>query len=420
MSNLLREYIKQSLFIQQLNEAKKETPELALLSNQVIGFASEWAVYAALFGGAKTFTSDMQKDTRIAGFYNGSNPQAQNLFNGIYRKLIAAATASKTPGLGKTDIAPGSGTRPVDVESSNADIHVKYNDDKRLAGFQRDKEEKEGIDPTSTEPKKLSGTATARIFDASLNQYLQEIVDDANDVLKQDVPTSKAISMLRDEPRREKYYATGVLRGRKAAKKAGKSVEFEKIKRAYAQVVKLGPGRQRFLEILEEKGIKKAILQDINKQVFNGVDAKNKKSKSIVFAKFTGGPEIKNEIGLQSLLDNPKAYKATCNYVNYQELLGLDNPLKDLTVIEVPPKGYSLELKATVGAAIEKAAAKNDKKAAALVNQPDILVAGQTTTYYLVVNKKTPSMIYFMIEFRLDGDGHPPQLKTGSALKPAK
>ena len=120
-------------------------------------------------------------------------------------------------------------------------------------------------------------------------------------------------------------------------------------------------------------------------------------------------------------MKNPTVYRAICNYVNYKELLGLDNPLKDLTVIEVAQEGYKLELKATVGAAIEKAAAKNDKKAAAVItNDPKILVAGQTTTYYLVVNKENPSMIYFMIEFRLDGDGHPPQLKTGPALKPAK
>ena len=79
MSNLLREYIRQSLFIQQLNEAKKETPDLALLSNQVIGFASEWAVYAALSGGKKRFESDMQKDTRIAKFYSGSDQKAQTL-----------------------------------------------------------------------------------------------------------------------------------------------------------------------------------------------------------------------------------------------------------------------------------------------------------------------------------------------------
>lgn len=415
MSNLLREYIKQCLFVQQLNEAKKETQELALLSNQIIGFSAEWAVYAAL--GGRASLSDMHSDPRIAEHYNNSEPKAQALFNKIYGKLKAAAQSSKLNELGTTagEEPPGSSTRPVDVEASLADIHVKYNDDKRLAGFQRAKseDEDEEIDVESTEPKELSGTDTARIFDASLDQYLQEIIEDAQNILEQDPTASKAIKTLVNPKYREKYYATGVLRGRKRAKKAGESAEFEKVKEAYARVVKLGAGRQRFLEILEENGIKIAILKDINKQIF-----KSGAAGSTVFAKFTGGPEVKNEMGLMTLLKDPSAYSVTCKYYNYKDMLKLKNPLKDLTVVEVPPRGYAPEIKAAIGAAIEKAAVEGDEEEQeVLAKQPGVVVEGQTTTYYLVVNKKTPDMIYFMIEFRLDGDGHPPQLKTGPALR---
>lgn len=416
MNNLLREYIKQCLFSQQINEAKKETHELALLSNQIIGFSAEWAVYAAL--GGRVSLSNMHSDPRIAEHYNNSNPKAQALFNKIYGKLRTAAQSSKLDELGTTagEEPPGSSTRPVDVEASLADIHVKYNDDKRLAGFQRAKGEEEELDLESNEPKELSGTDTARIFDMSLDQYLQEIIDGAQNILKKDPTASKAIKTLINPKYREKYYDTGVLRGRKRAKKAGESAEFEKVKEAYARVVKLGAGRQRFLEILEENGIKAAILKDINKQIF-----KSGTAGSTVFAKFTGGPEVKNDAGLAVLLKNPATYNVTCEYYNYQKLLNLKNPLRDLMVVEVPPRGYAPEIKAAIGAAIEKAAIEDiGEEEEALAKLPNVVVEGQTTTYYLVVNKKMQNMIYFMIEFRLDGDGHPPQLKTGPALRGLK
>ena len=43
-----------------------------------------------------------------------------------------------------------------------------------------------------------------------------------------------------------------------------------------------------------------------------------------------------------------------------------------------------------------------------------------TTLFYNVVNKSDETKIYFQIEFRLDGEGHPPQLKVGPALSTAK
>jgi hypothetical protein len=71
-----------------------------------------------------------------------------------------------------------------------------------------------------------------------------------------------------------------------------------------------------------------------------------------------------------------------------------------------------------VTAAAQKDAAKSNRKiekAAAEAGEiPD--VKGPTTIFYQVVDIDDESKVYFQIEFRLDGDSHPPQLKTGRAI----
>ena len=43
-------------------------------------------------------------------------------------------------------------------------------------------------------------------------------------------------------------------------------------------------------------------------------------------------------------------------------------------------------------------------------------VHAATTTFYQVVDKDNKNIVYFDIEFRLDGDSHPPQLKAASGI----
>ena len=202
MSNLLREYIKQSLFIQQLNEAKSKdglnTPEAAaLLSNKVLGFAAEWAVYTALGGAENKLT-----DKRIVGKKgtDGPWPQAgrkkgkspsQEKFDEIYGQMIAAvklAGKQKKLNLGTPEGAPGSGTQKVDVMSTLADIHVKYNDFKRLLGFQQEKEESDIELPIKKgQTKEITPQEfpnTARVYDDGLTQFFKAIREKGNKIYK--------------------------------------------------------------------------------------------------------------------------------------------------------------------------------------------------------------------------------------------
>jgi hypothetical protein len=111
----------------------------------------------------------------------------------------------------------------------------------------------------------------------------------------------------------------------------------------------------------------------------------------------------------------------TCVYYDYSALLGIGtgrgmvkNIAQKMVVKEF---GGRIDPLAVTAAAQKDAAKSNRKieKAAAEAGEiPD--VKGPTTIFYQVVDIDDESKVYFQIEFRLDGDSHPPQLKTGRAI----
>lgn len=422
MRHLLQEYIRNILL-----EAKAKDDDAKLLSNQKIGYAAEHAVYVAL-GGA----DNMLMDRRISGSYSGASTKAKNIFLEIYEEMKQAAVPPEEIKAELGSCAevepPGAGTRPVDVESTTADIHVKYNDFKRLVGFQKetDNESDTDVSPAlkpgavqSIDKKDFGRVSSA--YDTSLSQFFKELQDKANEVYRELDPTSRLyLTSKKKAALRGVHMAGPRLSARGTAKSFGEDspqyLEFLELRKAYQQALKI-VGRNRFYEILDSNGFKEKLLQDIESLIFKSKNKTKSSAKSrgiakkIYFAKFAG-PD-----GSEGSLRKAVA----CVYYDYSALLGIGtgpgmakNIAQKMVVKEF---GGSIDPLAVAAAAQKDAAKSNRKieKAAAEAGEiPD--VKGPTTIFYQVVDIDDESKVYFQIEFRLDGDSHPPQLKTGRAI----
>lgn len=428
MSDVLRNYIRNILL-----EAKK-TGDEKLLSSQILGFAAEHAVFQALGG-----KSNMLLDTRIAGPYRNASEAGQGIFNDIYGKMKRAANPSNEImaklGTCEGQAPPGGGTRPVDVESNVADIHVKYNDFKRLLGFQKEEgEEKEEIppilEPGSTQAidsKEFRNTSA--IYDASLLQFFTKIQNKANSVYKDLDPETIKYLISREKADLRAIHGPSDdkarLGGRKKAKSFGEDsfeyAEFLALRQAYQNALKL-VGRSLFYKILEENGFKEVLLRDIESLILK---SKNKVQVSVKKGKFKPGKDAKTIIFAKfkgPAGDGDLNEKVTCKYYDYSELLGLGKGpgrIKDIAgKMVVKEFGGNLDIPAAATGAQKNAAKKSNRKiekeAEAAGAIPD--KKAPTTVFYQVVDIKDESKVYFEIEFRLDGDSHPPQLKTGKAI----
>ena len=418
MSNLLREYIKSILSTQQLYEAsaeKSKNLDLTLLSNKNLGYAAEWAVYKSIAGTESLFAGGTPIDSRLIGPWEATDKKskARKIFMDVYQSMIDSASTAldnspafkkpiKKPSAvskkGKVYPPPGGSGRPVDVVSDTADIHVKYNDAARLAGFQREKTEKEEtIDPV-TKKKIINkivipSSATADAFDASMKKF----ISDARNMFD-----AETFAILADYVGED-----GLLRKPSSLSSKGSGKEWETAwlnftaaKEAYQEIVQRAD-RANLLAILSKNGIKKAILNDIDIQLFGG----SMTTSQTVFAKFYA-QKFESETDIAKF--NLKEYKSsiTCDFLDYKQLTGLSKPIDQLEVFAVADSGFERAAEtAQLTSAIIKPARKKFN------------VAGQSTVFYLVKGKgKFSENLYFKIEFRLDGEGHPPQLKVGPDL----
>ena len=419
MRELLKEYIKNILLTQKLYEAKSKgalntTDDVTLLSNKVLGYAAEWAVYAALGGTGDL--KDMLTDKRISGKSGNDGPYplaagmkgksgSQKEFDKIYKQMIAAVKieiSKKKLSLGEAGAAPGAGTQKVDVMSTLADIHVKYNDLKRLLGFQKDKEESDvkepGLPLKKGETTKITSSKfvnTATVYDDALIEFFEVIRTKGNKIYKGLSDESKGAFNKQDL--RTSHHSGPRLSGRKAAKAFGvKSKQYKGFlayKAAYQEAIKI-VGRKTFYDILETNGFKETLLRDIEQLLFISANkmknAKGKEvgSKKIYFAKFSG-PNIDS---LGSVV--------TCEFYDYSKILELSNGLIDkmdvIRYLGPQPK-------------------QNDDALGDAVSGEKDGNSAVTTTFYQIVDKQNGT-VYFDIEFRLDGDSHPPQLKAASGI----
>jgi hypothetical protein len=151
MNNLLREYIRQSLFVQQLNEARVNLNEVKspdLKSGTMLGYAGEQAVYAAMGTPPLTF-EELEKnligDVRIIKNYNSSNQQQWDTFVNI-ADVMKENIANKFEEMGleftRPPSAPGGGSDEYDLVAKAGErsfnIHVKYKSN-RLVGIPQPK-----------------------------------------------------------------------------------------------------------------------------------------------------------------------------------------------------------------------------------------------------------------------------------------
>ena len=181
-----------------LNEAVANPNDAKLLSSQKLGWAAEWAVYVSLGG-----KDSMLNDGRLIGPYQKASPIAQRKFKTIYNEMKSAVESAMTGlDLGKANpkLPPGPGGRPVDVESNRADIHVKYNDFKRLVGFQKETGESELEENLPVEPGKKKAITpeegfsnTSAVYDASLQDFFAEIQSEANEIAAELSKSSRAL-----------------------------------------------------------------------------------------------------------------------------------------------------------------------------------------------------------------------------------
>jgi len=304
-------------------------------SSKLLGYMAEWATWEALTG-KSGFELGVTNDTRVEPVYIASDDNAKKQFKKMYDKMLEpavtqASNVRQETGLNlanakRPDI--GTATEQVDVVTSDADIHVKFNDAARLAGFQRAKKDAEA-------------SSTAKVYDKVIKVFGNELdVDerfiDSGGFLRR--PSGvKGMSKMSPEDQ--------------AAAKKLKN-EFQNSRDQYRLAFTNSkdnsetPGfREEFLALLDKAGIRQAIKKDIQKQLLG-----DNNRAAIYFKYFTSGQNVRLE---------------THQYA-----------LKGLKVVPM-------------------------KK--------------ESTKFYMVTNDDG-SKEYFHIEFRLDGGGHPPQLKVGPDL----
>lgn len=223
----------------------------------------------------------------------------------------------------------GTATEKVDVVTSDADIHVKFNDAVRLAGFQRAKAE-------------APASKTAQVYDAVMKSFGSSLGVDPRFVDRG--------GFLR-RPGGVKGMSKMSPKEKMVAQKL--QSEFQDARDQYrisftnsAKNLEEPGQREKFLKALDTAGIREAILEDIKNQLLGS------SGRATIYFKYfsEGGTNVRLE---------------THQY--------------DVSDMIVTP------------------------------------IKKEATKFYQVTSSDG-TKTYFLIEFRLDGGGHPPQLKVGKDL----
>lgn len=327
--SLLKEYIS-VLFENLPNQS-------SLSSSKILGYAAEWATWEAC-GGRGGFKFATEEDRRISPIWDLTvDPKARKQFQLMYNQMVSVASEKTTSIRESTGLSlssprkpdEGTATEKVDIVTRDVDIHVKFNDAVRLAGFQRAKGE-------------IGSSKTAAIYDSVIKVFGNELdIDprfmDRNGFLRR----PGGVKGMSKMDNRQKLVAQKL------------QAEFQDIRDQYRLAFTNSsknpeaPGyREEFIKMLDKAGIREAILEDIKKQLLG-----DSGRPAIYFKYFSSG----NQVALKTHQYN----------------------LEDMVV--VPYK------------------------------------RGDSTKFYQVTSSDGKKE-FFLIEFRLDGGGHPPQLKVGKDL----
>lgn len=454
MNSLLREYIRHLLIERAatpgvLKDATSTKKSERLLANKQIGYAAEWAIYNALNGSTKLFDdisgdvtsmrSVFPNDSRLTRYWNDSTDAEKYIFMGIFGKLLDKAKttlSSRIKHLGKPKHAPStvegeekvSTTEKVDVPCKNADVHVKYNDDERLLGFQEE-EEKDATETATGESSQTAGLV-ASIYKNALRDHIADMRKSAINQKSFDTfvrPTGK------------------IVRPKGVSARPTELANFEKVKKEYQGFLKDGKNRIAFFRKLEgnlngdsdAKNFRAALRHEIYTKL--GFDMKKGlQTKLTYFANFTGTDDMVLIADAEILSVGPRAraqgtQKAADNVIaNYSvsdlKLTNWGKMLPDLSNLRIVPTGLSSKELAAIAVDYESIGmipSEDELKANSV--QQSILqptekekskandLVSSTTKYYSIRDEEGKE--YFTIEFRIDGQGQPPQLKTGPELK---
>lgn len=330
MSELLKEYLK--LVIEAAPGGQS-----SLTASKIIGYAAEWATWEGC-GGKSGFKFATQEDRRIAPIWEATpNQKLRKQFETVYLNMVAQSSAKVKEIRSETGLKlssprkpdEGTATEKVDVVTSDADIHVKFNDAVRLAGFQRAK-------------AGAPASETSQVYDSVMKSFGVSLGVDPRFVDKG--------GFLR-RPGGVKGMSKMSPREKAAAEKL--QSEFQAARDQYrisftnSSKNREAPGlREKFLKALDAAGIREAILEDIKNQLLG-----DSGRATIYFKYFSSGA---TDVRLE-----------THQY--------------DVSDMIVTP------------------------------------IKKEATKFYQVTSSDG-SKTYFLIEFRLDGGGHPPQLKVGKDL----
>jgi hypothetical protein len=318
IARLLRECVKLTL--------ENVENQSSLLSNKNVGYAAEWATWKACGGKGDGFIKSTL-DPRISSAYGSATVREKREFQSLYEKMLEIAMPEvevENPGLPIHTPDAASTTEKVDVPCKNADIHVKFNDANRLAGFQR-------------AHRDVPSSETTVIYDKVMEQFGTKLSSsgkmkfiDSSGFLRRPAGVKGQSKM------------TGIAK-RNAEKL---EMQFQAERDAYREYFTINPGRTKFIHALKKEGIESAIINDVTTQLMGGSGR-----PALFFKYFTSGKNV------------------TLQVHNYS--------LGDLLVVPIIDK--------------------------------------ETTIFYKVTDNEGKK-VYFLVEFRMDGGGHPPQLKVGPDL----
>ena len=147
----------------------------SLLSDGIISILSERAVLHAVneIGGYYDALSE-ESNGRLRGLTTGNNADINKNLENVYEKIRSLATQALTA----SKVAFGSGVMPtsstakIDVLTANANIHVKYNDTRRVIGLQDVKSNHEFLNGNLSENQ--FGNSTS-LFRKLRNEYVETL-----------------------------------------------------------------------------------------------------------------------------------------------------------------------------------------------------------------------------------------------------
>jgi len=303
-----------------------------LLSDKCLGYAAEWAVYESI-SCSDSYHDMIKLDKRLDSIVLSSTQSDIDQFETLYR-LMTIKSKKKLiihKSFGYNMINPmrpdmNHPTCKVDISCDQFDIHVKFNDNRRLFGFQKSSD---GDDPSKT-----SEIFYKVIRSLSKDMNIDKMFMNQHGLLKRPLAIKGMSKMNNEQLSVAKEIKQKFL------------VQRASYRKHFISLPKNGGNRDKLIKQLNQSNFHMSLCNDIIMTLSNARDRKS------IYFKFS---RKSNNIKLE-----------THEYL-----------LNDIIAHEV---------------------------------------LDEKNIFYKISDANDHDKIYFNVEFRLDGGGHPPQLKVGKDL----